>query len=790
MTKQDQKAVKWMKKYLRYTDYIAAAQLYLKDNFLLREELKPEHFKPRILGHWGTVPGLSFIYANLNYLVHKHKCKMIYLAGPGHGAPAVLANVYAEGTMKDFYPEYSLDEKGIGKIIRDFSWPRTPFPSHVTPSVPGSVLEGGELGYSLSTAFGVVLDNPDLIAAAVVGDGEAETAPAAGAWHSDKFLNPRVDGAVLPIVHINGFKISNPTLYGTMSDKELKDHFSGYGYEPIIVKAPKLTEKMIEATEKAYKLIIKIQKKARGTRKKLKHERFRWPVILLRSPKGWGGPKTFKGKVIEGSFRSHGIPISNPHTDKESFDAVKEWLESYKIDELVNRRGCPKRDVSTFVPKGKYRIGSNKHAHGGDIYKKLKLPRLSKHEVKFKRRGKVEVSSMENSGKYIRDIIKANRKNFRIFCPDEVVSNKLDAVFEVTKRVYLWPTPPEAEHTSTEGRVMEVLSEHNLQGWYQGYLLTGRHGVYVSYEAFMPIVSSMVDQYAKFLKQSRALKWRKPVAGAVYILSSLGWRQDHNGYSHQNPGFISNVLQKHGKFCQIHYPADANSLLVAIEEGLSKTDHITVIVAGKRDLPVWQNRKEALKQSEKGLAIWDWVTNKRAAKNPDVVLASAGDYLTQEALFAAKLCKDIVPELKIRYVNVSELTALGLGDYSSPGQYTFTEEGINEYFTKNRPVVFNYHGYTNDLEQILWPYVTSDRFSLHGYKEEGSTTTPFDLKVVNDVSCYHLAIDMIERGSKFNKAVARKKKKLIAMLEKSLEEHHDYICEHGDDPDYIKNWKW
>ncbi len=779
--------IDWMKKYLRYVDYIAVAQMYLKENFLLREELKPEHFKLRILGHWGTVPGLSLIYASCNQLICKHKCSMMYIAGPGHGAPAVLANVYAEGAIKDFYPQYSLDEKGVGKIIKDFSWPRSPFPSHVTPTVPGSILEGGELGYSLSTAFGAVLDNPNLIAVTVIGDGEAETAPIAGAWHSNKFLNPKVDGAVLPIVHINGYKISNPTIFGTMSDLELHEYFIGSGYEPIIVKMPGVERKMINAMEKAYKLIQDIQVKARKQKGKLPPTKVKWPVILLRTPKGWKGPKTFKGKVIEGSFRSHGIPIGNPRKEKEDFETMKKWLEGYKIHELVDKKGRPEKEILRFVPKGNYRMGKNKHAFGGSIAKKLKLPRVSKYEVKFKERGAVEAESMTLAGEYIRDVIKANKKNFRLFCPDEAKSNKLDAVFEVTDRVYLWPVEDAAENISTEGRVMEVLSEHNLQGWYQGYLLTGRYGILPSYEAFWGIVSSMVDQYAKFLKQSFKVKWRKPVPGAVYIMSSLGWRQDHNGYSHQNPSFVSNVLQKHGEFCQIHYPSDANGLIVALEEGLKKKDYITVIVAGKRNLPVWLSMKEALKQSAKGIAVWDWATGKANSKNPDVVLASAGDYLTQEAMASVRLCKKIIPELKIRYVNVSELTSLGLGDYCSHDKTPLTEDETDEYFTKNRDVVFAYHGYTNDIKQILWQHKNSNRFSLHGYKEEGSTTTPFDLKIVNEVSCYHLAIDLIERGSLHNKAVARKKKKLIDMLRSKIKEFEKYIVENGDDPCEVKD---
>lgn len=781
------KAKKWLDKFLRYTDYHAVAQLYLQDNFLLEEELKPEHFKARILGHWGTVPGLNFIYANMNYLISKHKAKMLFVTGPGHGAPAILANVFVEGSLKEFYKEYSVDKKGMGRIVKDFSWPHSPFPSHVTPTVPGSILEGGELGYSLSTAFGAVLDNPDLIAVAVVGDGEAETGPIATAWHSNKFLNPKTCGAVLPIVHINGYKISNPTLYGTMSDAELRQLFKGYGYEPLIVKGNKVEEEMFEASEKAYQMIRKIQADARSGKKV---EKPKWPVILVRTPKGWKGVEQYHGHQVENSFHSHGIPIDHPKKDADALETVKKWLESYKVNELVDKKGRPKKEILEFVPKGKWRMGMCEHAIGGKFYKKMKLPRLAKYQQSFKKRGSKCASSMLTAGDFFRDLIEKNPKDFRMFCPDEIESNKLGAVFEKTSRAYIWPLQKNDEDMGREGRVMEMLSEHTLQGWYSGYLLTGRQGALISYEAFLGIISTMVDQYAKFLDQALKVKWRKPVAAAVYILSSLGWRQDHNGFSHQNPSFVSNVLQKHGQFSQIYYPADANSMLVALEETLTKKDAICVIVAGKRDLPQWLSLKEAKEQAKKGLGVWEWVGGKQASKDPDVVLASAGDYLTQEALYAVKLCKDLVPELKIRYVNVSELTSIGLGDYCSATQSCLTQEGVDEYFTKDRPVVFNYHGYVNDIEQLLWGHADPKRFVIHGYQERGSTTTPFDIKVANKVSCYHLAIDLIEQGSKKNKKVSRKKKKLIEQLEKTIKEHQDYIVEHGDDPESIKDLKW
>jgi xylulose-5-phosphate/fructose-6-phosphate phosphoketolase len=784
MNKQE-KALAWMKKYLRFTDYLGAAQLYLKDNFLLEEPLLEEHFKARILGHWGTVPGLNFIYANLNYLVSQKKEKMLLITGPGHGAPAILANLFLEGSLKEFYSEYSVDKKGLGKIVRDFSWPHSHFPSHVTPGVPGSILEGGELGYSLATAFGAVFDNPDLIATAIVGDGEAETGPIATAWHSNKFLNPKTSGAVLPVVHINGYKISNPTLFGTMSDTELRNLFKGYGYEPLIVKGNGLEKKMLETTEKAHMIIKDIQKRAR---KKKQLFQPKWPVVLLRTEKGWKGLETYHNKPVEGSFHSHGIPVGHPKDDKDALSAVRDWLKSYKIEELVDKKGKPKKEVLEFVPKGKLRLGMNEHAIGGKIYKKLKMPSSSDYKVKIspKKRGHISASSMKTGAKLLRDVIKKNKTNYRLFCPDEIDSNKLSAVFDVTKRAYMWPVEEEAENISPEGRVMEMLSEHTLQGWYQGYLLTGRHGMLVSYEAFLTIIASMVDQYAKFLKQCEKVEWRKPIAGAVYLLSSVGWRQDHNGYSHQNPSFVSNVLQKHGKFCQIYYPADANSFLVALEETMKQQNTISVIVAGKRDLPQWLTLKEARKQAEAGVAIWPWVTSKEEADKPDVVLASAGDYMTHEAMCAIKLCKELAPEIKIRYVNISEITALGLGDYCSSDQACFTEAGIQKYFTADRPVVIAYHGYVNDIEQILWSHTNRQRFSLHGYKEEGSTTTPFDMKVANGVSHYHLAIDLIRQAAQKKKSLTKKVDRICHILEDKIAGHQAYIREYGDDPQEVK----
>lgn len=789
MILQDTRAIRWIRKYQRLTDYMGVAQLYLQDNFLLREELQPEHLKKRILGHWGTVPGLNFVYANLNYLVWKHNCETLLITGPGHGAPAILANLFLEGTLKEFYPEYTMDEKGMGKLLRDFSWPFTPFPSHVTPSVPGSILEGGELGYSLSTAFGAALDNPNLIVAAIVGDGEAESGPLAAAWHSNKFLNAKTSGAVLPILHVNGFKISNPTIYGTMDNDEIHSLFKGFGYNVKIVEGNNIEKKMIKAMEESYQEIRRIQRDAREKGKVMKPK---WPMIVLRSPKGWHGIEEYEGKHIEHSFRSHGIPLEDVKSE-HGFNAVKKWLSKYNVQELVDADGSPKKNLLTFLPKGNLRVGMSKYAIGGNLMKPIKIPRLEKYAMKFKNRGEVTASSMKQGALLMRDMFKvtAKDKNFRMFCPDELESNLLHGIFEATKRGYVWPIPKNAEDISTDGRALEVLSEHNLQGWMQGYILTGRHGIFVSYEAFTMIVASMVDQYAKFLKQCMRVKWRKPLSSPLYIQSSVGWRQEHNGYSHQNPSFVSNVLQKHGEFSQVFYPADANSFLVAMEESFKRKNGINVIVADKRNLPQWLTLDEARKQAKTGIGIWEWATGVTAAKSPDVVLASCGDYMTVEAMMAIKLCKEIVPEMKIRMVNVSEMSGICVGDFSnkySPKKLTVNE--FNKYFTKDKPVVFNYHGYTNDVEQLIFNFTDHARFSIHGYSEEGSTTTPFDMAVRNKVSRYHLAMDMIEKASVSNKKVAQKKAALITQINKIISDHHKYIIQNGDDPKEIKDQKW
>ncbi len=722
--KLDKKAITWLEKYLRYTDYIGAAQLYLKDNFFLRRKLTKEDIKDRILGHWGTVPGLNFIYAHLNYLIYKHKLNMMFIAGPGHGAPAVIANLFAENTLAAYYPELKRTEKGTGKLIKMFSW-QGGFPSHTNPGTPGAILEGGELGYSLATAYGAVLDNPDLIVSCVVGDGEAETGPLATAWHSNKFLNPKESGAVLPILHANGYKITGPTIYATMSDTELTNLFNGFGYDVKIINdlnPEKMAHtQMINALEWAYQKIAAIQKKARSQKEAVLKPR--WPMIVYRSIKGRTGIKNADGHKVEGTYHSHGIPLGDPKTNPAHFTLIKNWLERYNVNELVNKKGEPLPEVLEFIPEAHYRMGMNKHAIGGNMRKKLHMPNAAKYEVKIKQPGSVQQSSTAIGSNYIRDIFIENdkEKNFRFMCPDETESNKFQSLFEATKRAYMWPVHSYDENLSPSGRVMEILSEHSLQGWLQGYLLTGRHGMFATYEAFATIVASMVDQYAKFIKQSSHVPWRKPISALNYLLTSVGWRQEHNGYSHQNPSFISNVLEKHGGFCSAYFPADANQLLVVLEDCFKRTNSINVIVANKNPMAQWLTVNQAREELKKGVGIWEWVDPKGSA-NPDVVFASAGDVMVQEAMAAIALLKKMLPELKTRFVNVSELTALGIGDESHP--LSLKDQQFEHYFTKDKPIIFNFHGYPGIIKKLIFGHQHAERFSIHGYNEEGTTTTP------------------------------------------------------------------
>ncbi|MFA7278305.1 MAG: phosphoketolase family protein [Candidatus Gracilibacteria bacterium] len=786
------KALHWLDLYLRYTNYIGAAQLYLKENCLLQKPLARENIKDRILGHWGTVPGLNFIYAHLNYLIYKHKLNMMFIVGPGHGAPAVIANLFAESSLLSYYPDLKLDEKGTSRLIKMFSWPGG-FPSHTNPGTPGAILEGGELGYSLSTAFGAVLDNPDLIVACVVGDGEAESGPLAASWHSNKFLNPAESGAVLPILHINGYKITGPTIYGTMSDEELHDYFTGLGYEPMMVDVTDLSkhnyhEKMMKALEAAYQKIRAIQKKARSS--KTPYLKPKWPMILFRSVKGWSGIKDLHKHKVEGTYHAHGIPAGHPKTDNEEFQKVSEWLSSYKFSELIDEKGRPKPEVLQFIPEKKFRMGMNKHALGGEMRKPLKLPSIKKHEVKCsKEKCEITVGNTAVGAQYMRDIFTLNKKekNFRFMCPDETESNKLQALFEVTQRAYMWPVKSYDENLSPTGRVMEILNEHSLQGWLEGYLLTGRHGMFATYEAFATIIASMVDQYAKFLKQSSHVKWRKPISSLNYLLTSVGWRQEHNGYSHQNPSFISNLVEKHGAFCSVYFPVDANSMLVILEDCFKRTNGINVIVSGKQPMPQWLTIEEARKELRFGVGRWDWINPEHAA-NPDVVMAAAGDVPVQETMAAIWWLRKLCPELRVRFVNVSEITALGIGDERRP--LALEDREFEHYFSADRHVIFNFHGYPGVIQRLMFGHGALERFCIRGYIEEGTTTTPFDMVVRNKTSRYHLAMEAIRHAARYNEIVAKKMPKLIKFFEQQLADHSKYIVKHGVDVPEIENWRW
>jgi xylulose-5-phosphate/fructose-6-phosphate phosphoketolase len=761
-----------LQKLTRLTNYLAVAQLYLRDNFLLERELKQEDIKRRILGHWGTVPGLNFIYANANILIKRHKFESMLIAGPGHGFPAILANLFVEASLGDFYPKYSVSKEGFGNLIKDFSWPGG-FPSHVNPDVPGAILEGGELGYSLGTAFGAVMDNPDLIVFAVVGDGEAETGTLATSWHSTKFLNPKTSGAVLPILHLNKYKISGPTIMGTMSDLELMNLFSGYGYNPIIVREDGLEDNMQPAMEKAYQQIMEIQHAARTNNY---IDKPRWPMIIMHSKKGWTGPKTLNGLMVEDSFRSHGIPLENPQSDENEFKILKEWLESYRVNELLDHNYQPDEEILALLPPAELRLGKSKHANGEKLTT-LRLPKADNYNITINRPGEKLASSMKTLGKYLRDVIKMNPQTFRIMSPDESESNKLHALFETTTRGYIWPVAKGSENISADGRIMEVLSENLLMSWMQGYVLTGRNSVFISYEAFMMIIASMVDQYSKFMSKAQDVAWRKPIPSLNFVLTSNSWRQDHNGFSHQNPGFISNALNKHANTVNIFFPVDSNSLITTMEENLKSFNKINIVIAGKTDLPQYLSQQQSLDQNKTGIAIWDWVGNN--SDKPDIVFATSGDYMTFETLAAIKILQEVAPEINTRFVSVSELTAFGIGDNSNLCR--IDKDQFEKIFTADKPIIYTYHGYPEDIKQLIFNHPAAPRFQINGYVEKGTTTTPFDMLVQNNCSRYNLAIDAINL-CEINDPLHRKTgRDHLNYFKALLFKHEIYIKQHGYD---------
>ncbi len=775
-------------RYRRAVDYLAGAQIYLKANPLLQEPLAAEHVKERLLGHWGTAPGINLIYAALNREILSTGASVLLVTGPGHGAAANMANMYLEGTLTEFYPEMTRDRSGLEKFLRSFSWPRG-FPSHLSPALPGVIHEGGELGYALSTAFGAALDEPDLVAVCIVGDGEAETGPTAASWHGNKFQNPATDGAVLPILHLNGFKISNPTISDTMTDEELLALFSGYGWDVHFVSnSDRIDADLDDTFGRAFASIRSIQARARRGEE---IERPRWPMIILRTPKGLGGPHDIDGVRIEGTFRAHQIPIKNPRENPAHLAALERWLRSYRPEELFDADGAPAADIVSLCPTGDQRIAMNPVSFGGDRRVPLRLPALDEHAVAVPpdARGASRVSHMKSLGAYLCDVIVANERerNFRIVCPDELESNRLGDVLQVTTRQYAWPIPPEAEKTSRDGRVLEILSEHMCQGWLQGYLLTGRHGIFPCYEAFLPIVDGMMNQYAKFLKAASETPWRTPVASLNYLLTSEAWRQDHNGFSHQGPGFINNLLTKKGKTYRIYLPPDANTLVSTMDHCLRSTNYINLVIAGKQPMHQWLSMDEAVEHCRAGASIWRWASSEDG-EDPDVVLAGAGDNLTTEVVAAAEILRQEAPDWRVRVVNVTDLLALGIPQKYPHG---FDEDQFQRLFPLDVPVIFNFHGYTAAIKQLCWERPgASARFDINGYREEGSTTTPFDMLVRNRVSRYDLVIQSAQRIAKRRPGTAAQAEEIVRAYQRRIREHTAYAVERGVDPPEIADWLW
>ena len=776
----------------RVTNYLAAAEIYLKSNPLLRDLLKPEDIKDRLLGHWGTCPGINLVYAHLNHLILRHDIDMFLVTGPGHGAPAVLANLYLEGSLLDFYPELTLDYAGLEKFVKRFSWPGG-FPSHLYPGIPGTIHEGGELGYALGTAFGAVMDNPDLIVACIVGDGEAETGPTAASWHSYKFLDPAESGAVIPILHLNGYKIANPTIYGSMSDQELLDLFTGFGYQVAFVEGNDLDAAMYGALEWAYGEIRHIQQAARSGKPIAQP---RWPVLLMRSLKGWTGPKEMDGEPIEGSYRAHQVPIPDPKTNPEHFQLLEQWLQSYHVNELFDEQGRPEQEILDQCPRGDRRMGSNPHTFGGKILQPLDLPDIYAYEVSV-RRGQPDVpsqekttmvSDVEQTALYLREVVRRNPHTFRIFSPDELESNKLTAVLDVTNRNFQWPIPPHNEHVNShDGRVIEVLSEHMCQAWLQGYLLTGRHGMFPSYEAFLNIIVSMMDQFSKFLKMSSEFPWRSPISSLNYLESSTLWRQEHNGFSHQSPGFINDVLNRRAEVSRVYLPPDANCLISTVDHCLRSKNYVNLVVANKQPMPQWLSMSEAIAHCRAGASIWRWASTDDGI-DPDVVLVGIGDTTTLEVMAAASILRHELPAMKVRVVNVTDLLIL---EPDSLHPHGLDQDMFEALFTPDRPVIVNFHGYPSAVKQLLYGrHHTQTRFSINGYREEGTTTTPFDMHVLNGTDRYHIITQAIRLAAQHNPRVAVRASEMVHYYEYVLVDFVRYIQENGVDPREITDWHW
>lgn len=771
------KELKDMNAYFRALNYISVGQLYLLDNPLLKEELKWSHVKKKIVGHWGTVPGQNFIYTHLNRIIKKNDLNMIYISGPGHGGNAVVSNVYLEGTYSNTYPEVSEDIEGLKKLFKQFSFPGG-IASHAAPETPGSINEGGELGYSLSHAFGAVFDNPDLIAACVIGDGEAETGPLATSWHSNKFLNPKRDGIVLPILHLNGYKISNPTVLSRISNEELSSLLYGYGWKPYLVEGSttmELHKNMALTLDRIIKEIKKIQYNARYNNKV---ERVFYPMIVLRTPKGWTGPKLVEGKKVEGTFRSHQVPI--PLENDEELKQLEKWLKSYHPEELFDDNGHLLPYLKKLVPYNP--MGANPNANGGLLLQELKVPSIDKYAVKFTHPGEIEKEDMRVLGEFIRDIIKENPNNFRVFGPDETMSNRLSHLFEADNRCWYLTKKKEDEYLSYDGRIMDsYLSEHTCEGWLEGYILTGRHGVFVSYEAFIRIVDSMASQHAKWLKVANELPWRKDIASLNYILTSNVWQQDHNGYTHQDPGFIDHLANKKADIVRVYLPPDSNCLLSCFDHVIRTKNYINVIVASKHMRPQWLTMEEAKEHCAKGLSKWEFASNDN--KGTDIVLVSIGDAPTLENMAAVSIIRSYLPDIKIRFINVVDLMKL---EPNTKHPHGLTNVEYNKLFTKDKPIIFNYHGYPTLIHELTYERENKN-ISVHGYMEEGTITTPFDMRVKNEIDRYHIVIDIINH---LEVGKTREGKKIIRLMEEKLKYHDSYIREYGIDMEEVRLFKW
>ena len=772
-----------MHRYWQAANYLSVGQIYLYDNALLKHPLKTEHIKPRLLGHWGTTPGLNFIYVHLNRIINKNNIDMIYITGPGHGGPGLVANTYLEGTYSELYPNISQDEAGIKKLFKQFSFPGG-VPSHVSPDTPGSINEGGELGYSLSHAYGAAFDNPDLIVACVVGDGEAETGPLATSWHSNKFLNPERDGAVLPILHLNGYKIAGPTVLARIPEEELFSLFKGYGYQPYLVEATdtESTHQLMAATlDTVISEIQAAQKEARANGYK---KRPLWPMIILRTPKGWTGPAEIDGKPVEGTFRSHQVPVATLAENKNHLKILESWMKSYEPDKLFNEKGELISELAELAPKGRRRMGANPHANGGELLRDLKMPDFREYAVNIAKPGSDTAESTRVMGAFIRDVMKANieQKNFRIFSPDETASNRWADVFDVTKRCLCAEIIDIDENISCDGRVMEMLSEHQCEGWLEGYLLTGRHGFFSCYEAFIHIVDSMFNQHAKWLKMTSMIPWRRPIASLNYLLSSHVWRQDHNGFSHQDPGFIDHVVNKKAGTIRVYLPPDANTLLSVTDHCLRSRDYINVIVAGKQPQIQWLDMDSAIKHCTAGLGIWEWASNDNGSE-PDVVMACCGDVPTLETLAAVQMLREQFPELKVRVINIVDLMTL---QPQSEHPHGLSDKDFDVLFTKDKPVIFAYHGYPWLIHRLTYRRTNHHQFHVRGYKEEGTTTTPFDMVVLNDLDRFHLVGDVIDRVESLGARAAYAKQ----FLRDKLLDHKSYIRKYGQDMPEIREWKW